>query len=204
MVGVIDYKAGNGPSVKSALSHMGIEVVLTCDKEILKQCSHIILPGVGSAGATMESLRELDLVDMLYEHAIVKKKYFMGICVGLQVLFEKSEEDNATCLGWFCGDVVRFDEKDVRVPQIGWNSAKFTSDDAILKGISDEEYFYFVNSYYVRPKDEDIAFAYTNYGEKFCSMIHKDNIYASQFHLEKSGEIGLKLLKNFALLEAEK
>lgn len=200
MIGIIDYKAGNGPSVKSALSHLGIEAQLTADKKLLAECSHIILPGVGSAGATMESLRELDLISTLEEHALVNKKPFMGICVGLQVLFEKSEEDNATCLGWFKGDVVRFDEKNVRVPQIGWNSAKFTRDNAILDGLCDEEYFYFVNSYYVRPKDKEIALAYTNYGRDFCSMIHKDNIYASQFHVEKSGEIGLKLLKNFASL----
>lgn len=200
MIGIIDYKAGNGPSVKSALSHLGIEAVLTADKKVLSECSHIILPGVGSAGATMDSLRELDLIGTLEEHALVNKKPFMGICVGLQVLFEKSEEDDATCLGWFKGDVVRFDEKDVRVPQIGWNSAKFTRDNAILDGIGEEEYFYFVNSYYIRPKDDEIALAYTNYGKQFCSMINKDNIYASQFHVEKSGEIGLKLLKNFASL----
>ena len=200
MIGVIDYKAGNGPSVKSALSHIGIDAVLTGDRQTLSRCSHIILPGVGSAGATMDSLRELDLIDLLYEHAIEKKKMFMGICVGLQVLFERSEEDNAVCLGWFKGDVVRFDDADVRVPQIGWNSARFTTDDKILDGLSGEEYFYFVNSYHIRPKDSEIALAYTNYSKDFCSMIHKDNIYASQFHLEKSGEIGLKLLKNFTLL----
>ena len=137
MIGIIDYKAGNGPSVKSALAHLGIEAVLTADKKVLSECSHIILPGVGSAGATMDSLRELDLIGTLEEHALVNKKPFMGICVGLQVLFEKSEEDDATCLGWFKGDVVRFDEKDVRVPQIGWNSAKFTRDNAILDGIGE-------------------------------------------------------------------
>lgn len=200
MIGVIDYKAGNGPSVQNALVHLGIESVLTGDKGELSGCSHIILPGVGSAGATMDSLRELDLIGVLEEHVFNKKRPFIGICVGLQVLFEKSEEDGATCLGWLKGDVVRFDEKKVRVPQIGWNSAEFVRESAILNGLDKKEYFYFVNSYHIRPQDEDIALAYTEYGERFCSMIQKDNIYASQFHIEKSGEIGLRLLKNFSQL----
>lgn len=200
MIGIIDYKAGNGPSVFNAFKHIGIDAYLTGDKNILKDCSHIILPGVGSAGATMDSLRELDLISTIEEHAFTKKRPFLGICVGLQVLFEKSEEDNATCLGWFKGDVVRFKESDVRVPQIGWNSADFTKEDAILDGLGKKEYFYFVNSYHIRPADEKIALAYTNYGQSFCSMIKSDNVYASQFHIEKSGEVGLKILKNFSLL----
>ena len=199
MVGIIDYKAGNGPSVQNALEHLGIESVLTSDKSELASCSHIILPGVGSAGATMTSLREIDVIGTLEEHVFNKKRPFMGICVGLQVLFERSEEESANCLGWLGGDVVRFDETKVRVPQIGWNSAEFVKDSDILSGLGKEEYFYFVNSYHIRPK-EDIALAYTDYGGRFCSMIQKGNIYASQFHIEKSGEIGLRLLKNFANL----
>lgn len=200
MVGVIDYKAGNGPSVHNALAHMGIEAVLTGDRDELAQCSHIILPGVGSAGATMDSLKELGLISVMEEHVFNKKKPFIGICVGLQVLFERSEEDNANCLGWLDGEVVRFKEDRVRVPQIGWNSAKFTREDKILEGLQAEEYFYFVNSYHICPKNESDALAYTDYGTRFCSMINRDNIYATQFHIEKSGEVGLKLLKNFTQL----
>lgn len=200
MIGIIDYKAGNGPSVKNALAHMGIEAELTADKDMLRACSHIILPGVGSAGATMDSLKELGLIPVLEEHVFNGKKPFLGICVGLQVLFEKSEEDDAVCLGWLKGDVVRFDEAHIRVPQIGWNSAKFTKKLPILDGIGEEEYFYFVNSYHVRPADSGIVLATTDYGAPFCSMVAQDNLYASQFHLEKSGEIGLRLLKNFTQL----
>lgn len=199
MIGIIDYKAGNGPSVENACKSKNIECVLTADKDVLKNCSHIILPGVGSAGATMDSLKELDLIETLENHALKEKKPFLGICVGLQVLFEHSEEDNADCLGWIKGDVVRFDDKKVRVPQIGWNSADFTKKLPINEGLSDTEYFYFVNSYHIRPA-EDVTLATTTYGETFTSMIAKDNIYASQFHIEKSGEIGLKLLENFARL----
>ncbi len=199
MIGIIDYKAGNGPSVYNACRAKNIDCILTSSKEELKKVSHIILPGVGSAGATMDSLKELDLIETLENHALVEKKPFLGICVGLQVLFEHSEEDNATCLGWLSGDVVRFDEGKVRVPQIGWNSAEFLKELPILEGLSKTEYFYFVNSYHIRPK-EDIALAVTTYGESFVSMIAKDNIFASQFHIEKSGEIGLKLLENFSKL----
>lgn len=200
MIGIIDYKAGNGPSVLSACNHKNIDAVLTADKQTLKNCSHIILPGVGSAGATMNSLKELGLIDTLNTLVIDEKKPFLGICVGLQVLFEHSQEDDADCLGWLKGDVVKFDSNKVRVPQIGWNSARFVKNLAVNKGLSNEEYFYFVNSYHIRPK-EDIALAYTSYGDEFCSMVAKDNIYASQFHIEKSGEIGLKLLENFAAVQ---
>ena len=200
MIGVIDYKAGNGPSVKNALDHLQLASALTADADVLHECSHIILPGVGSAGATMDSLHELGLVPVLEEHVFDKKKPFLGICVGLQVLFEKSEEDDATCLGWLKGDVVRFDDAAVRVPQIGWNSARFTKRLPILDGLSDEEYFYFVNSYHIRPADEEIILATTEYGAPFCSMVAQGNLYASQFHIEKSGEVGLRLLKNFARL----
>ncbi len=199
MIGIIDYKAGNGPSVENACKAKNLECVLTADKETLKNCSHIILPGVGSAGATMDSLKELDIIETLENHALKEKKPFLGICVGLQVLFEHSEEDDACCLGWIKGDVVRFDENKVRVPQMGWNSAEFLKKLPINEGLGKSEYFYFVNSYHIRPK-EDVALAVTNYGEDFTSMIAKDNVYASQFHIEKSGEIGLKLLENFAKL----
>ena len=199
MIGIIDYKAGNGPSVENACKAKNIECVLTSDKEVLKSCSHIILPGVGSAGATMDSLKELDLIEVLENHALKEKKPFLGICVGLQVLFEHSEEDDADCLGWIKGDVIRFDEGRVRVPQMGWNSAEFKKELPINKGLEKSEYFYFVNSYHIRPK-EDVTLAVTNYGEDFTSMIAKDNIYAAQFHIEKSGEIGLKLLENFSRL----
>lgn len=203
MIGVIDYKAGNGPSVKNALDSLGIQNCLTADKGQLETCSHIILPGVGSAGATMESLRELGLIDVLERHALEEHKPFFGICVGLQVLFEHSEEDNADCLGWLKGDVVRFSSEQVRVPQIGWNSVKFAYDHPIWKGLENEAYFYFVNSYHIRPQNPADVLGYTDYGGEFASIVAHGNIIASQFHIEKSGPAGLTLLKNFTQLGKE-
>lgn len=198
LIGVVDYRAGNGPSVLNAFQRLDMPAVLTNDAARLETCTHIILPGVGSAGATMESLKELDIINALENHALHDNKPFLGICVGLQVLFEKSQEDNTACLGWLKGDVVRFTNNDIRVPQMGWNSARFVKDDDICHGLKNEEYFYFVNSYHIRPADPSIVLSITEYGGEFCSMIVSGNIYAAQFHIEKSGEAGLQLLQNFA------
>lgn len=200
MIGVIDYRAGNGPSVKNALDNLGIPSCLTADPGQLEACSHIILPGVGSAGATMDSLNELRLVPVLKQHALIERKPFFGICVGLQVLFEHSEEDDADCLCWLKGDVIRFGAQQVRVPQIGWNSVKFTYEHPIWSGLPNESYFYFVNSYHIRPSDPSDVLGVTDYGGEFTSIVAHGNIIASQFHIEKSGPAGLTLLKNFAKL----
>ncbi len=200
MIGVIDYKAGNGPSVQNALDSLDIACVLTADADTLAKCSHIILPGVGSAGATMDSLGALDLIGVLEAHALRDKKPFLGICVGLQVLFAHSQEDDADCLGWLAGDVVRFDEASVRVPQIGWNLVEFAYGHPVTDGLRGGEYFYFVNSYHIRPENQNDILGMTDYSTPFCSMVAHDNIIASQFHIEKSGEIGLQLLKNFTRL----
>lgn len=200
MIGVIDYKAGNGPSVLNALDYIGKSAALTDDYNMLKKCSHIILPGVGSAGATMSSLRELDLIDFLKEQVFNQKKLFLGICVGLQVLFEHSEEEDAYCLGWFKGEVKKFDQNRVRVPQIGWNNTVFKKQSPITSGLGDYEYFYFVNSYFADCTDNSLVLSETDYQHNFCSAISKDNIFATQFHIEKSGSAGLKMLENFANL----
>lgn len=203
MIGVIDYRAGNGPSVKNALDSLGIQNCLTADQRKLKECSHIILPGVGSAGATMDSLNELGLIPVLEEHVLIERKPFFGICVGLQVLFEHSEEDNADCLGWLRGDVVKFQSGAIRIPQIGWNSVKFTYEHPIWNGLENESYFYFVNSYHIRPAEPSDVLGVTDYGGEFTSIVARGNIVASQFHIEKSGPAGLKLLKNFTKLGKE-
>lgn len=203
MIGVIDYRAGNGPSVKNALDSLDIQNCLTADKRQLEACSHIILPGVGSAGATMDSLRELGLIEVLERHTLELHKPFFGICVGLQVLFGHSEEDDADCLGWLRGDVVKFQSNAIRIPQIGWNSVRFTSDHPIWDGLANESYFYFVNSYHIRPSDLSDVLGVTDYGGEFVSIVAHDNIVASQFHIEKSGPAGLMLLKNFTQLGKE-
>lgn len=200
-VGIIDYKAGNGPSVLNALISNNISAELVSTKEQINQMSALILPGVGSAGATIQSLKDLDLVELLDQRVNKEGIPFLGICVGLQILFDYSEEEDTKCLSWIPGRVKKFPVDQVRVPQMGWNKVDFKLDDPILAGLEKSEYFYFVNSYYVTPDDKNVIMGTTEYGSQFCSMIRYKNIYASQFHLEKSGEVGLKLLKNFVTQE---
>ena len=200
MIGVIDYKAGNGPSVLNALNNLNIEASLVSTSEQIEGLSAIILPGVGSAEATVSSLKEMNFLNAIEDMVLNRGVPFMGICIGLQVLFEHSEEGDVDCLGWIHGSVKKFSERAVRVPQIGWNEACFTQNHPILNGLNKSEYFYFVNSYYVEPNDKSIILAETEYGAKFCSMISYKNIIASQFHIEKSGVVGLKILRNFGLI----
>ncbi len=203
MIGIIDYRAGNGPSVLNALQKLSIEAKLISQAEHFESVTSIILPGVGSAHATMASLTELGLVDALDDKVRKQKMPFLAICVGLQILFEYSVEGDVECLGWVKGDVKRFPNT-VRVPQMGWNEVKFIGNHPLTAGIETPAYFYFVNSYYVVPDSEDIIIGTTEYGTKFCSLIAMDNIYAAQFHVEKSGVTGLKMLRNFATIAGEK
>jgi glutamine amidotransferase len=203
MLGIIDYRAGNSSSVLNALNKIVCDVKYVRSKEELRNLNGIILPGVGSADATMQSLKELDLIDALHEKVMVGNLPFLGICVGLQVLFDYSEEGKTKCLGWLPGKVVRFDDSVVRVPQIGWNRVEFTGNSPFLDGMK-EGYFYFVNSYHAVPQDRSVVLGTTEYGKDFYSAVEKGNIYATQFHLEKSGSTGLRLLRNFASICGEK
>jgi glutamine amidotransferase len=196
MIAVVDYEAGNAPSVVAALRHIGHDGMLASSKAALEAADKIILPGVGSAGATLDSLRKLDLIETL-ETRVRSGVPFFGICVGLQVLFEHSEEGDVPCLGWFRGRVRRYDGASVRVPQIGWNAAVATREHAILAGLPRESHFYFVNSYYVVPEEESLTLYSAEYGVRFTAMIARDNVFATQFHVEKSGPLGLRILKNF-------
>ena len=193
---IIDYKAGNAPSVMRAVERLGFKAEFARSKKDLANAAHIILPGVGSAGATMDSLREMDLINTLEESVLNKKVLFLGICVGMQILFEHSEEGNTDCLGWLKGRVVKFDSSKVRVPQMGWNQVKFTD-----KELSRGDYFYFVNSYYAKPENISDIWGTAEYDGIFTAAVRRDNIYATQFHAEKSGEAGLELLKNFINIE---
>ena len=196
-LGVIDYKAGNAPSVLNALTSRGIAAELVSTAVQIEQMSALILPGVGSAGATMRSLEEIGCIQLLDDMVNKSGTPFLGICVGMQILFEHSEEEDTQCLSWIPGRVRRF-SPDVRVPQMGWNKADFRFGDPSLDGLGMSEYFYFVNSYYADPSDSGVIMATTDYRTEFCSMVKRGNIVATQFHLEKSGEVGLKLLENFA------
>jgi len=194
MIRIIDYKAGNAPSVLCAATHLGFEAALARTPEELVDATHIILPGVGSAGATMQSLAEVGMLDALEQHVRHEGKLFLGICVGMQILFAHSEEENASCLGWLSGKVVRFDESKGKVPQIGWNKVRFVQN---MPWCAEEDYFYFVNSYYAVPADESVVWGHADYNGVFTAAVHRDNIFATQFHTEKSGEAGLALLRGF-------
>jgi glutamine amidotransferase len=197
MIDVIDYRAGNSPSVVYALERLGVPCRLVAKPEEVAESDRLVLPGVGAAAATLDSLRESDLVDSLTQRVQRDKAPFLGICIGLQVLFEHSEEGDTPCLGWLPGRVRRFPGGQ-RVPQIGWNEVRLTRSHPVTAGLPDRAHFYFVNSYYADPEDPADALGRTEYGIEFASVVARDNIVATQFHAEKSGPPGLRLLADFA------
>ena len=194
MIKIIDYRAGNAPSVLQAVNHLGYEADFARLPQEIKDATHIILPGVGSARATMESLREMELIEPLKDAVLRKRSLFLGICVGMQILFEHSEEENVDCLGWLNGFVKKFDASKVRVPQMGWNQVRFVKSTSCR---ADDDFFYFVNSYYAIPENDGDIWGVSDYKGLFAAAVQRDNIYAAQFHVEKSGEAGLLLLDGF-------
>lgn len=198
MIAVIDYGAGNLSSVKKALDYLGVESEITQDREKISNASHIILPGVGSFGDALKSMRERGL-DGVTKEAAMSGKPFLGICLGLQLLFESSEESpGVEGLGILKGKIVKIPKGDgLKVPHIGWNSVSLKQKDGIFSGIDDNSYFYFVHSYYLKGADGDAVAGTTEYGVEIECAVQKGNICATQFHPEKSGKSGLKLLKNF-------
>lgn len=200
MIGVIDYKAGNAPSVYNALKKIGGDVLMVKTASDLEKIDGIILPGVGSAEATIASLKEMEILSPLEKKVIGGKVPFLGICIGMQILFEHSEEGDVDCLGWLKGNVTRFDKRRVRVPQMGWNEVRFCRKHPLVENMGESGHFYYVNSYHVNPADENDILAVTDYDGEFCCMVQRDNIMAAQFHIEKSGPLGLKLLQNYVNL----
>jgi glutamine amidotransferase len=197
VIGVIDYRAGNAPSVGYALERLGLTHRLVATADQLDGVERIILPGVGAAQATIDSLRESGLVEPLAVRVHDDHIPFLGICIGLQVLFEHSEEGDVEGLGWVPGRVRRFADT-LRVPQIGWNLVRATRAHPVTDGLGDDAYCYFVNSFFADPADPADALGVTEYGQEFCSVVARDNIVATQFHAEKSGPVGLALLERFA------
>ncbi len=199
MIAVIDYGLGNMGSVTNALNTLGVLNTISSDPFVIKKAKAIILPGVGAAGQGMKNLKERKL-DTLITNEIKKGKPFLGICLGMQLLFEKSEEGNVSCLGIFKGVVKKF-RKEKKIPQIGWNQVEMKNERLKMRNlftkIPNKSYFYFVNSYYCAPVDSKIIAGETTYGETFASIVEKDNIVGVQFHPEKSGDVGFQLLKNF-------
>jgi glutamine amidotransferase len=205
MIAIVDYKAGNLTSVKRALEYLGHDSEITDRADKIRAADRVILPGVGAAGATMENLRALELADVLRHHVARVGKPFLGICIGIQVLLEHSEEDGADCLGIIAGRVTRYprslDGRPLKVPQIGWNRVRQSRAHPIFAGVPDNSHFYFVNSYYPIPDDPESVIATSDYGMPFTAAISHGNVLATQFHLEKSGAAGLKLLDNFCRLK---
>jgi glutamine amidotransferase len=197
MIDVVDYRAGNSPSVIYALEKLGLPCRLVAKPEELATSERLILPGVGAARATLESLRDGELLAALTERVQRDRVPFLGICIGLQVLFDRSEEGGTECLGWLRGDVRRFADTQ-RVPQIGWNEVTFVRAHPLTATLPATGHFYFVNSYYAAPEEAADVLGRTYYGVQFASVVAHRNIVATQFHAEKSGGLGLRLLVNFA------
>jgi glutamine amidotransferase len=197
MIDVIDYRAGNAPSVLYALEHIGLPCRLISTPDAVSRSERLILPGVGAARATLASLEAQDLTDALSARVRSDGVPFLGICIGLQVLFDHSEEGDTPCLGWVPGNVRQF-PSDRRVPQIGWNEVRFAREHAVTKELPESGHFYFVNSYFCTPSEPSDVLGVTDYGADFCSVVARGNIVATQFHAEKSGAMGLTLLRGFA------
>ncbi len=198
---IIDYKMGNLRSVQKAFEKVGCSAIVTDNYELIKKADKLVLPGVGAFKDGMKHLEELGLVELLNEEVLVNKKPFLGICLGMQLIAKRSYENGKTDgLGWIDAEVIKFDftnrEKVLKVPHVGWNDVKYKNKNILFDNIVNESDFYFVHSYYFSTQ-EDIVSSTTDYGFYFVSSIQKDNIFAFQFHPEKSQVVGLKILENF-------
>ncbi len=203
MIAIINYEAGNLTSVQRALTHLGAASVITQDLAEIAQAERVIFPGVGAAGAAMNSLRRLGL-DKALKEALASGKPVLGICLGTQIIFESSQEDLATCLGILPGQTVRFpvEHKDaggqaLKVPHMGWNKVRWQKEHPVFAGLPQEAEFYFVHSYHPAPARPADVLGLTEYGLVFASAVARGNLVAVQFHPEKSGRPGLRILQNF-------
>lgn len=201
MIAIVDYDAGNLKSVEKALTYLGEESVVTRSSSIIEKAQKVILPGVGSFGMAMENLKKYDL-DKILKEVVLSNKPLMGICLGLQLLFSGSEESQGIeGLKILEGDIVKIPAKDdLKIPHVGWNSLSLQNDGKLFKNFTQNPYVYFVHSYYLKAKNESIVKATTNYGTCIHASVEQGNVFACQFHPEKSSSIGLQILKNFAEL----
>lgn len=193
---VADYGMGNLRSVSKALEKVGADVEVTADVSRVSGAERLVLPGVGAFGKAVENLQEAGLIDALKDF-LQTERPFLGICLGLQLLFDASEEEDVLKgLGMIPGDVKRFQEG-LKVPHMGWNTLKYANSCPLFEGVPDGSYVYFVHSYYVAPTDDTVTACTTDYGTTFVSAVCRDNIAGVQFHPEKSQDIGLRILVNF-------
>ncbi|MDD6038908.1 MAG: imidazole glycerol phosphate synthase subunit HisH [bacterium] len=201
MIAIIDYDAGNLKSVEKAFAYLGEPSVITRDRNEILHADKVILPGVGAYGDAMNQLCKYEMDKVVHE-VVEMNKPLLGICLGLQLFFEGSEENQGVeGLGLLKGKVVRFsDAYGLKIPQIGWNSLKLMNNGRLFKGISDGDYVYFVHSYYLKAEDESIVKATCEYGDLVHASVEQGNLFACQFHPEKSSRVGLQILKNFATL----
>ena len=197
MIGIIDYRTGNSQSISYALEHLGVPHALVTKPGECDEVDKYILPGVGAAGVTMESLAQEGWIDHLTEKVLGDGQGFLGVCVGLQVLFEHSAEGDVECLGWIKGSVHEFDNSQVRVPHMGWNNVDVRGDHPFSRSFTPGGFYYFVNSFYARPADDSALVGVTTYGQEFAAAVAHKNIMATQFHTEKSARAGLQVLKSF-------
>jgi imidazole glycerol-phosphate synthase subunit HisH len=201
VVTIVDYKAGNLASVARALEYLGHRWEISDQPERLRRADRVILPGVGAAGATMENLNGLGIAEVLRDDVAKAGKPFLGICIGIQVLLDYSDENDTRCLGIIPGRVVRypssFEGRPLKVPQIGWNRVRQERQHPLFAGVRDNTHFYFVNSYYPIPDDPTVTIGLSEYSVRFGAALACGNVVATQFHLEKSGSAGLRLLDNF-------
>ena len=201
MIAIIDYDAGNIKSVEKALKKLGQEVTITRDAEVILHADKVILPGVGAFGDAMSNLKKYRLDEVIYQ-VVEKGTPFLGICLGLQLLFEKSDESKGVAgLGILEGEICRIpDCEGLKIPHMGWNSLHLTNDGRLFRGIEEGAYVYFVHSYYLKAKDEAIVKATTEYSTHIHASVEKGNVFACQFHPEKSSDVGMQILKNFVEL----
>ena len=202
MIIVVDYGMGNLHSVSKALVVAGAQVRVTDDAKTIAGADSLVVPGVGAFGDAMNRLTQLNLCEPIRGH-IEAGKPFLGICLGLQLLFDVGCEDGEYAgLGVLAGKVVRFERDDpaLKIPHMGWNQVRIVGGSPVLGGLTDEDYLYFVHSYYVESDDESIVATWTDYGGEFVSSVARDNLFACQFHPEKSQTLGLKILRNFVNL----
>lgn len=198
MIAIIDYDAGNLRSVEKALITLGEEPVITRDKDTILNADKVILPGVGSFGDAMERLHQYDLIDVIHQ-VVEQGTPFLGICLGLQLMFESSEESAGVAgLGLLKGKILKIpDCQGLKIPHMGWNSLEITPEARLYRGIEQGAYVYFVHSYYLKAESENIVAASTEYSTHIHASVESGNVFACQFHPEKSSNVGLQILKNF-------